>query len=154
MALNPDFVGRKYAVPDIFEVGREHIRSFALSYGDDNPLYLDGAAAKAAGYSDVIAPPTFLTTLGFRFRGFGPINDPELGLNYSMVVHGEQKFAMVRPVVAGDRLGAVLQVREIRTVGRNEVLSLEMEISDESGGPVATMTQVIVSRGTAAAKES
>lgn len=149
-----DFVGRKYPVPDTFEVGREHIRSFALAIGDSNPLYLDTAAARAAGYADVIAPPTFLTTLGFRFRGDGPMSDPALGLNYAMVVHGEQRFRHSRPVVAGDVLSAVQQVGEIRTIGRNESLALEMEISDSDGKHVSTMVQMIVSRGTAAPKES
>ena len=91
MPLNKALIGKEYPASAHYEVGREKIRDFATAIGDFNPIYHDEAAAKAAGYDDIIAPPTFLTTLGFKF---GPqvVGDPELGLNYAMVVHGEQEF--------------------------------------------------------------
>lgn len=154
MALNRDFVGRRFPAPESFEVGREHIRSFAVAIGDENPLYLSTEAAQAAGYPDVIAPPTFLTTLGFRFADSGPVKDPELNLDYSMVVHGEQRFRHVRPVVAGDRLRGTTVVAQIKAMGPHEYLTLDVEIVDDSDAPVCTMTQVVVSRGSAPQKES
>lgn len=150
MPLNASFVGKTYEVPETFEVGREHIRSFALAIGEPHPLHLDPDAAKAAGYADVVAPPTFLTTLGFRFAQYGPVIDPELGLNYAMVVHGEQKFVHSRPVVAGDRLRASSTVTDIRSAGSNEYLTITTDVIDErDGSPVSSLTQVVVSRGTA-----
>src|SRR6185437_6509858 len=103
MPLNRAFIGREYSFDTPFEVGRELIRHFASAIGDANPISHDVEAAKAAGHPDLVAPPTFLTTLGFRRRS-GPIDDPELGLDYSLVVHGEQKFILHRPVYAGDVL--------------------------------------------------
>lgn len=154
MPLNRDFIGRTYAAPDTYEVGREHIRQFAASIGDDNPLYTDVDAARAAGHRDVIAPPTFLTVLGFRFRDASPVPDPALGLDYSRVVHGDQSFLLHRPVCAGDRLSSEQRVTDIKDAGRNEVMTTVIEVTDQDGQPVATLTATLVSRGTAAGKES
>lgn len=152
MAVNRDFIGREFPAPDPYEVGREHIRRFAEAIGDLSPAYLDPEAAKALGHPDVIAPPTFLTVLGFRFVASGPVADPGLGLDYSLVVHGEQAFELHRPVVAGDVLRSTTRVDDIRDAGRNELITTVTEVSDASGAPVATLRNTIVSRGTAAPK--
>ncbi|HEY5334596.1 MAG TPA: MaoC family dehydratase N-terminal domain-containing protein [Mycobacteriales bacterium] len=154
MPLNREFIGREYPATGVYEVAREKIRDFALAIGDPNPIYLDPEAARAAGHPDVIAPPTFLTVLGFRFSGDGPIADPSLGLNYALVVHGEQRFTAHRPVRAGDRLISTNVVDDIRDAGRNELILTRTEVTTEDGEPVATLRGTIVSRGTAAPKES
>lgn len=154
MPLNREFIGREYPATGVYEVAREKIRDFALAIGDPNPIYLDAEAARGAGHPDVIAPPTFLTVLGFRFAGDGPIADPSLGLNYALVVHGEQRFIAHRPVRAGDRLISTNVVDDIRDAGRNELILTRTEVTTEDGEPVATLHGTIVSRGTAAAKES
>lgn len=150
MPINREFIGREYPAGVVYEVGREKIRDFAVAIGDHNPVYLDTDAAKAAGYPDVIAPPTFLTVLGFRFAAEGPIADPGLGLNYALVVHGEQRFVAHRPVVAGDRLVTSNIIDDIRDAGRNELMLTRTEVATESGERVATLYSSIVSRGTAA----
>jgi acyl dehydratase len=154
MPLNRDFVGREYRASTTYEVGREHIRRFAEAIGDSNPAYLDPEAARALGHPDVIAPPTFLTVLNFRFALEGPIVDPELGLDYSRVVHGEQRFELARPVRAGDVLTMVSRIEDIKDAGRNELISMVLDITGDGGEPVATLRSTIVSRGTAAAKEA
>jgi acyl dehydratase len=148
--LNRAFIGREYPASATYEVGREHIRRFAEAIGDLNPAYLDADAAKALGHRDVVAPPTFLTALGYRFAGEGPIVDPELGLDYSLVVHGEQSFVLHRPVYAGDVLTSVQRIDEIRDAGRNELMTAVTEVTDSTGAPVATLRSTLVSRGTAA----
>lgn len=153
MAINRDVLGRKYPSTGTYEVGREHIRSFADAIGDPSPAYRDPAAARALGHRDVVAPPTFLTVLGFRFAADGPLADPALGLDYSMVVHGDQSFDLHRAVVAGDVLSSTQRVDEVRDVGRNELLRTVTEVTDAAGEPVATLRMTIVSRGTAAPKE-
>ncbi|KPC63832.1 hypothetical protein ADL35_47530, partial [Streptomyces sp. NRRL WC-3753] len=82
MALDQSFVGRTYPPTEPYEVGREKIREFAQAVGDANPVYTDVEAAKALGYADVIAPPTFVFSLTFREAG-QVIEDPQLGLDYS-----------------------------------------------------------------------
>lgn len=154
MPINRDFVGREYRAPETYEVGREHIRQFADAIGDDNPVYRDPEAARAAGHPDVIAPPTFLTVLNFRFAAHSPIADPELGLDYSLVVHGEQSFQLHRPVRAGDVLSSVGTVTQIKDAGRNELMVTETEVTAADGERVATLRSTIVSRGTAQPRQS
>ena len=154
MPLNREFVGREYRASSTYEVGREHIRRFAEAIGDLSPAYLDPAAAQALGHPDVIAPPTFLTVLNFRFALEGPVADPALGLDYSLVVHGEQSFELHRPVRAGDVLTSVQTVTDIKDAGRNELIQTTTEITAADGERVATARSTIVSRGTAAPKES
>src|ERR1700712_2977613 len=153
MPLNRAFIGREYSFEPPFEVGRELIRHFALAIGDTNPIYHDVEAAKAAGHRDLVAPPTFLTTLGFR-RNASPIGDPDLDLNYALVVHGEQKFVLHRPVYAGDVLSGRTTVTEIRDIGRNESMVMETAVTTADGEHVATSTMTMISRGTAAKKEA
>jgi acyl dehydratase len=153
MPLNRDFIGREYPAGDTYEVSRELIRRFADAIGDANPAYRDVEAAKALGHSDVIAPPTFLTVLGFRFAGQGPIIDPALGLNYALVVHGEQRFVHHRPVRAGDVLTATSSVVDIRDAGSNELMTTKMAITTTEGEPICDMFGTLVSRGTAASAQ-
>ena len=150
MPVNRDFIGRQYPASATYEVGREHIRSFATAIGDTSPACLDPEAARALGYRDVVAPPTFLTVLNFRFATEGPVADPALGLDYALVVHGEQSFTLHRPVCAGDVLTSVQSVTDIKDAGRNELILTATEVSDADGEPVATLRSTIVSRGTAA----
>jgi len=150
VAVNRAYIGREYPASGTFEVGREHIRRFAEAIGDLHPAYLDPEAARALGHPDVIAPPTFLTVLNFRFAEDGPVADPGLGLDYSLVVHGEQTFELHRPVMAGDVLSSVQRIDEIRDAGRNELITTVTEVSAAGGTAVATLRSTLVSRGTAA----
>jgi acyl dehydratase len=149
MPLNRAFIGRSYQAPDTYEVSRELIRRFADAIGDDSPAYRDIEAAKALGHPDVIAPPTFLTVLNFRFAGSSAVADPELGLDYSLVVHGEQQFIHHRPVRAGDVLTVTSTVEDIRDAGRNEVMTTRSVVSTVEGERVADVVGALVSRGTA-----
>lgn len=147
MALNPEFIGRTYPPGPAYLVGREKIGEFATAIGDSNPAYHDVAAAQALGYSDVIAPPTFPFVIAMRAMAAATF-DPELGLDYTRVVHGEQSFSYTRPIVAGDELVAVSTIENIRSVAGNDLLTTRTDISTVTGEHVVSSTSVIVSRGT------
>jgi acyl dehydratase len=153
MPLNREFIGRTAPVGEPFEVTRGDIKRFAAAIGDTNPAYTDREAAKALGYTDVIAPPTFLISASTGGGGGGFVLDPELGLNFAMVVHGEERFEFARPVQAGDVLELTQRISDIQDKGSNELLTLVTEVTS-AGEAVATITNTIVSRGTAAPKES
>ncbi|SEG31659.1 Acyl dehydratase [Thermomonospora echinospora] len=144
MPLNRDFIGRSFPPTEPYEVSRVKIREFADAIGDPNPIYRDREAAKAAGHPDVVAPPTFPIVISL---GGSAMADPELGLNYAMVVHGEQRFEYVRPVRAGDVLVCETTITEIRSIGNNEKLELRTEIKTAEGEPVCTAYNTIVERG-------
>ncbi len=148
MPLNRDHIGRSTTSTEPFEVTRGDIRRFATAIGDTNAACHDVAAAQALGHPDLVAPPTFLITLGMSTQ-VGLITDPDLGLDYSLVVHGEQSFVLHRPVCAGDRLDTVTRLDGMRDAGRNELLQVVTEVR-AGGEHVATATNTIVSRGTAA----
>lgn len=146
MALDPAFVGRCYPLAGTYQVGREKIREFAEAIGDDDALYRDSGAARACGYSDVLAPPTFAMILFLRAQE-ELISDPGLGLDYRRMVHGNQSFTHHRPIEAGDELATTLHVDGIRTMAGNEMLSLRCEITDCDGAPVTTARTLLVVRG-------
>jgi acyl dehydratase len=148
MALDQSFIGRQYPPTEPYQVSREKIREFAQAIGDENPVYRDPAAAQAHGYLDVIAPPTFpiVVTMAAARQ---IIADPELGLDYSKVVHGEQRFSYSRPIVAGDVLQVVATVESIRTAAGNDLLTTRGDVTTPGGEHVVTAYSTIVSRGTA-----
>jgi acyl dehydratase len=151
MPLNQALVGKAY--PAIrYEVGREKLREFAIAVGETDPIYFDEAAARAAGHPDLPAVPTFAVVLSLR-AGQVVYGDPDLGLDYARVLHGEQEFLYHRPIVAGDRLLAAGKVAAASAKGRHELLTLETEITSEAGEPVCTVRATILSRGTAPPRE-
>ena len=141
-------MGRVYPPTPPYEVGREKIREFADAIGDYNPVYRDQAVAEKLGYPDVIAPPTFPVVLSMRSTG-QVIADPALGLDYSRVVHGEQKFVYTRPVRAGDRLVSVVTVENVRSAAGNDLLTTRADVSTVDGEHVVTAYSTLVARGTA-----
>src|SRR5436305_897575 len=107
----------------------------------------DAEAARAAGFPEQVAPPTFLTTMQIQTSG-QVVLDPELGLDYSRVVHGEQEFELRRAIVVGDVLTATPRIADIYAKKSNEFLVTESEIRDASGDVVVVMRSTIISRGT------
>lgn len=146
MAVNEDFQGRSYPPTPPFAVGREHIRDFAEAVGATDPVHHDLEAARAAGYADLVAPPTFAVIPGQRTdRQF--VADPEAGVDYTRVVHGEQRFTHHRPIVAGDELRGVLHIDAIRAAGGHQMVTMRSEIVDADDQPVSTSLSTIVIRG-------
>ncbi|RCW46807.1 acyl dehydratase [Halopolyspora algeriensis] len=148
MPLDQSFIGREYPPTRPYEVGREKIREFAEAIRDDSALYRDIEAAKAAGYPDVIAPPTFAVLLSMSAQET-IVEDAQLGLDYSRVVHGQQDFTHHRPIRAGDELVTVVHVDDIRARAGNDFLTVRVEIGTAGGEAVCTATSMLVARGTA-----
>lgn len=153
MALNPALVGKIYPPTAAYEVGREKIREFATAIGDGNPICHQVEAAQEAGHPDLVAPPTFPFVLSAKAMAMA-IVDPELGLDYSRVVHGEQRFEYERPVFAGDTLVVTSSIEEIGVAGRNEILTTRADLETLDGELVARTYSVIISRGTAPSRDA
>lgn len=146
MPLDPAFIGRTYPPTSTYEVSRAKIAEFADAIGDPNPIYRDTDAAKAAGHPDVIAPPTFLTIINLASIN-AIVADPELGLDYSRMVHGDQRFTHHRPVHAGDELRLTTHIDDIFTRAGNDFLNVRADISTVAGEPVSTTHAQLVVRG-------
>src|SRR3978361_147545 len=105
MALDRELVGRSYPPSAVYEVGRAKIAEFAAAIGADDAVHRDPDAARAAGHPAVAAPPTFPIVVSLE-AAMVVLEDPDVAIDYSRVVHGEQRFAHHRPIRAGARLGA------------------------------------------------
>ena len=146
MAINPDYVGRTFEPSEPYEVSRVKIAEFATAIGEPSSLCRDRAAAQAAGYPDVIAPPTFaiVITSGANAR---LIADPDLGVNYAMVVHGEQSFTHSRPLHAGDVVVAQSTIESIKQIRTMTTMATVTEVRTVDGEHVCTARSVLVERG-------
>jgi acyl dehydratase len=150
VAINKDYLGRAFPASAPYEVSRVKIAEFADAIGDASPVFRDADAARAAGYPDVIAPPTFPVVIAMAASGRA-VADPGLGLNYAMVVHGEQRFIYSRPLHAGDVVTAQSTISGIREVGSITMLTTETQIRTVDGEHVCTGISTLVERGTAGA---
>jgi acyl dehydratase len=146
VALNTDFVGRVFGPGEPYEVSRVKIAEFADAVGEPSPLCRDREAAVKAGYPDVIAPPTFPIIISMASTTIIQ-NDSDLGLDYSMVVHGEQQFTYSRPLHAGDVVVATSTVESIRAIGAMSMMTTSTDISTVDGEHVCAVKAVIVERG-------
>ncbi len=144
--VNPNVAGKKYPETDVYLVGREKIREFAKSVFSNSPLNHDVFAAQAAGFSDVIAPPTFPVVIQERSLD-AVLSDPEAEIDFSRVVHGDQRFIAVRPIVAGDELTSVLTVASVKSLGAHSMVTFNTEIFDAAKNLVCTAISTLVVRG-------
>src|SRR5271156_5502711 len=99
MPVNAQAVGKTYE-PVVYAVG------------ETNPVHLDVKAARAAGYADVVAPPMFAVVYSSPAVAV-PMIDPELEINFAMLVHGGQEFAWGPLVVAEDEITTIASVKDI-----------------------------------------
>jgi acyl dehydratase len=146
VALNKEFVGRVFGPGEPYEVSRVKIAEFADAIGEPSELCRDKAAAQRAGYPDVIAPPTLAIVVAMASTA-AMHSEPDLGLDYSMVVHGEESFSHSRPLHAGDVVVATTTVESIRAVGAMSMLVTSTELSTTDGEHVCTAKSTLVERG-------
>ena len=143
MPVNPDLAGRTYPPTEPYRVEREKVREFADAVFSTNPLGRDVEAARAAGYADLVAPPTFPIVIQQRTWD-QLIGDPEAGIELSRVLHGDQRFHVTRPIVAGDELVATLTVASVRMMAGNAMVTAETVITDADGAHVVTATSMLM----------
>jgi acyl dehydratase len=146
VALNKEFVGRVFGPGEPYEVSRVKIAEFADAIGEPSELCRDKAAAQRAGYPDVIAPPTLAIVIAMASTA-SMHSEPGLGLDYSMVVHGEESFSHSRPLHAGDVVVATTTVESIRAVGAMSMLVTSTDLSTTDGEHVCTAKSTLVERG-------
>jgi acyl dehydratase len=146
VAINTEYAGRTFEPAPPYEVSRVKIAEFAAAIGESSPLCRDREAARAAGYPDVIAPPTFAIVISAASTG-RIISDPDLGVNYAMVVHGEQAFEHTRPLHAGDVVVAQTTIESIKVVRTMTTLTSVTQIRTVDGEHVCTARSTLVERG-------
>jgi acyl dehydratase len=143
MGVNTDAVGRTYP-PTLYAVGREKVKEYALATGETNPLHLDHEAARAAGYADVVAPPMFAVV--YSAPAMGPaLFDPQVGIDFALMVHGGQEFVWGEPVCAGDAITTETEVKDIYEDGGKGFYVFESVSRNQDGQEVVrgTWTNIV-----------
>jgi acyl dehydratase len=142
MPVKTEAIGKSYA-PTVYAVGREKIREYAYAIGETEPVCL---AARAAGYADVVAPPTFAVV--YKSPAVIPaLFDPEVGMNFALMVHGGQQFAWGDVVVAGDEITTTVSVKDISERAGNGFYVFESRSVNQDGAEVCVGTWTNIVRG-------
>ncbi|HWE33918.1 MAG TPA: MaoC family dehydratase N-terminal domain-containing protein [Solirubrobacteraceae bacterium] len=145
MPVNTEAIGKQYD-PVTYAVGREKIREYAAAVGETNPLHDDLEAARAAGYADLVAPPMFAVVYAGR-AVFPGVFDPEVGINFAMMVHGSQEFVWGPVVVAGDEVTTTASVKDVSERGGMGFYVFESVSNNQRGETVCTGTWTNIVRG-------
>lgn len=122
------------------------MREFARAVYTDAAVHHDVEEAQRQGYADVVAPPTFAVVVQDATLQ-QLLNDEEAGVDFSRVVHGDQRFTYSRPIVAGDELTATLTVASVKQLGGHSMVTASSEMVDQSGDHVVTAISTLVVRG-------
>ncbi|WP_308798682.1 FAS1-like dehydratase domain-containing protein [Agromyces silvae] len=146
MPVNPELQGRTFPPTEPYLVGREKVREFADAVFATNPANRDLDAAIALGYADLVAPPTFAVVVQERALA-ALLAEPDTGIDFERVVHGDQRFVTTRPILAGDELTATLTVSNVKTLGGHSMVSADTRITDAAGEHVVTAISTLVVRG-------
>jgi acyl dehydratase len=145
MPVNTGAIGKTYE-PVTYAVGREKIREYASAVGETHPLHHDLDAARAAGYDDLVAPPMFAVVYGGR-AVMPAIFDPDVGINFLMMVHGSQEFRWGPVVVAGDEVTTTASVKDVSERGGMGFYVFESVSDNQRGETVCTGTWTNIVRG-------
>ena len=143
--MSAEVIGKRYD-PVTYAVGREKIREYAAAVGETNPLHFDLEAARAGGHSDLVAPPMFAVV--YAARALMPaLFDPDVGLNFAMMVHAGQEFVWGPLVVAGDEITSHASVKDISERGGMSFYVFETVSENQRGETVCTGTWTQLVRG-------
>lgn len=145
MPVNTKAIGKSYE-PVTYAVGREKIREYVRAVGENDPVCMDLDAARAAGYEDLLAPPMFAVVYSAPAMAPGMF-DPEVGINFAMMVHGGQEFEWGPLVVAGDEITTGASVKSINESAGMGFYVFETVSRNQRGEQVARGTWTNIVRG-------
>lgn len=139
-------IGKTYD-PVTYAVGREKIREYASAVGETSPLHFELERARAAGYPDLVAPPMFAVV--YAAKAVMPaIFDPDVGIDFAMMVHASQEFVWGPVVVAGDEITTSASVKDISERAGLSFYVFETISDNQRGETVCTATWTQIVRGT------
>ena len=145
MPVKTDAKGKVYP-PVEYEVGKEKIAEYARAVGEDNPVYFDREQARAAGFRDIPAPPMFAVVYAMGSVGPG-LFDPDVGIDFPMMVHGGQEFAWGEPVCSGDTISTATTVEDIFEKDGKGFYVFESGSTNQLGREVVRGTWTNIVRG-------
>jgi acyl dehydratase len=145
LALDTSKIGKTYP-PYEYEVGREKIREYSYAVGESDPVHHDPAAARAKGFRNVVAPPMFAVV--YSAGAVGPaVLDPEVGINFAMMLHGSQEFVWSEPVVAGDTITTTASLKDMYEKDGKQFFVFESVSKNQDDQEVVRGTWTNIVRG-------
>lgn len=148
MAVTPELIGRVFGPGPTLVIERTSLVAFAQAVGFTHGSTVDEVAAVAAGFSDVVAAPTYAIVL--TLDGAAELSrDPSIGLDFSHVVHSDQRFEHVRPLVAGDAVTVTTTVEDVKSLAGNTIVTVRGDVDDEQRNRVCTAWTTLVIRAAA-----
>ena len=145
MPVNVDAVGRSYGPHEPYEVTRVKIREFAEAVDARSFAHISVDAARVEGYEDVVAPTTFAVLIAQKAE-FHVVVDPEVGVDFTRVVHADERFTHYRPIVAGDVISTTVHIDSIAQRAGISMVTTRAELEDADGNPVATVLSTLAVR--------
>jgi acyl dehydratase len=144
--IDRKFIGYQLK-PSVLTVDRTRLQFFAKAIGEKDPVYLDAAAAQAAGYADVPAPPTFLFAAELD-SGASDQLLTDLDIPLAKLLHGEQSFRYLKPVCAGDTVTVQSTITDIydKKGGKLEFAVKDSRVTNQRSELVAELRTVLVVR--------
>lgn len=139
-------VGSVFTGTPAYEVTRRAVVAFADATGATSPIHRDPAAARAAGFADVVAPVSFAVAVAQEAES-EYIADPASGIDFSRVVHADETFTHHRPIVAGDELSAAVHVDSLVERRGLTLVTTRTELTDGAGASVASVVSTLAVRG-------
>jgi N-terminal half of MaoC dehydratase len=124
--LNPDVVGRTYKGANSFTVSQESITNFALAIGEPNTS---------------VAPPTFSISISLTES---QALLQESGLDWTRVVHGDQRFKIYRPLVAGDSIICSSTIESARVMAGNEIVTVRSDLHSGNELLISSWSTLVV----------
>lgn len=148
MSFNADLIGKTYDEVRL-EVTADGVASFARAIGEHNPAFFNPDAARALGLAGQAAPPTILAWI--QIVAVNEItSDPLIGASFDGIVHTEQAYNWVRPVVVGDKLSTIPTIADIRAKGSLSFMDVHLDIRDGDGEHVVLSRSTLVEMGAGA----
>ncbi len=164
MAVDTSHIGKSTGTSRI-ATERGPVSNFAKALKDNNPVYHDREAAKAAGFAAIPAAPTW----GFAMGNWGTFPEqqakqdgeggPQVMLQIlqslrdtpGLILHGEQEFEYHRPLVVGDELvgeGRVVDIYQKDSKGKTMTFIVTENVYKDSasGEPVLTTRMNLIHR--------
>ena len=135
MALKTDIRGMIWRYPDSFVVGREQLRQFARSIKNDHPAYYSEDAAAELGHSAILAPLTFATIFA-KLVQLDFFRNVDVGMENMVIVQVDQRFVFLKPIKAGDRLWARMEVQSVTERFGADIVVTKNVCTDDQGEPV------------------
>lgn len=126
--LNPDSVGRTFHSAKSVSVTQSEITSFADVIGEGNHS---------------VASPTFSIRLTLA-QSQAILSDPEVGLDWDRVVHGDQKFEIHRPIVAGDIFETSATIESYKVLAGNEIVTVRSDLHSEGELVLSSWSTLVV----------